>query len=422
MAEPKPKKRLAARLRSLPLSKRGTVYLGVTALFVALTMGLYLLAGLLNWLDKPMETVRAVPYATGVGVYATGYVIRDEQVIRSDAPITSLQLAEGQKTAAGQTVAVTYATGDAQNRQTEMDRDEELLRQLQYALSAGTYEKAALDAEIRQRLTDSAILLGRGDLAAVRAGGPELKGLVLRSEADMATMDLVDRRVKELTATLETRRVTAGGDTRAIAAESSGYFSGSVDGLEDVLTPARLESLTAKELESLTAEPARPDGAVGKIVRGDNWYFAVPATQSELAAARVGATADVRFARDLDRDLKMEIVMISPPKDGKCVLVLRCGDYLQDVTTMRRQSADIVFETYEGLRVPKSAVHVNEDGTVGVYVLETTSVRFKPVQILYEGDESYIVAQDQTSTANLWPGDEMIQNEKEIYNGKVVLQ
>ncbi len=88
---------------------------------------------------------------------------------------------------------------------------------------------------------------------------------------------------------------------------------------------------------------------------------------------------------------------------------------------MRSQSANVTFATYSGLRVPKQAVRVDE-GQPGVFVLENTAEKWKPVEILYDNGETYIVALDRSSTANLWPGDEIIIDEKDVYNGKVVLQ
>ena len=92
---------------------------------------------------------------------------------------------------------------------------------------------------------------------------------------------------------------------------------------------------------------------------------------------------------------------------------------LQNVTLLRQQSAEIVFTSYAGLRVPKSAVRV-ENGQTGVYILEGTLAKWKPITILHDTGESYVVTLDTSSTNNLWPGDELIINAKNLYDGKVV--
>lgn len=100
--------------------------------------------------------------------------------------------------------------------------------------------------------------------------------------------------------------------------------------------------------------------------------------------------------------------------------MLSCNQYIQNVTLLRQQSADVVFNSYQGLRVPKDAVRVEDGGQTGVYVLEGATARWKPITILHDNGESYVVELDKTSTANLWPGDEVIIHAKNLYDGKVV--
>ena len=46
--------------------------------------------------------------------------------------------------------------------------------------------------------------------------------------------------------------------------------------------------------------------------------------------------------------------------------------------------------------------------------------RFKPVNILYEYADGYVVELDKSDTDNLWPEDEIILTSDDIYNGKVL--
>ena len=101
--------------------------------------------------------------------------------------------------------------------------------------------------------------------------------------------------------------------------------------------------------------------------------------------------------------------------------MLSSDTYIQNVTLLRQQSADVVFNTYAGLRVPKEAIRVDEDGSTGVCVLEGAVARWKNVEILHDNGESYVVRLDKSSTANLWPGDEIIISARDLTDGKVVL-
>lgn len=106
--------------------------------------------------------------------------------------------------------------------------------------------------------------------------------------------------------------------------------------------------------------------------------------------------------------------------NGETSLLVLSGDsHLPSVTLLRRQACTLIFETYSGLRVPKEALHVDEEGNTGVYILEGAVARWKPVEILYASSDDYVAALDQSSTDTLWPGDEILLGSN-LYDGKVV--
>ena len=52
-------------------------------------------------------------------------------------------------------------------------------------------------------------------------------------------------------------------------------------------------------------------------------------------------------------------------------------------------------------------------------MLEGVRARWKPVKILCEYTDGYVVELDKSSTENLWPEDEIILISDDIYDGKV---
>ena len=81
----------------------------------------------------PLTTVTAIEYEAGSGSYSTGFVVREESVVRSTYGITSLVVSEGERVSRGQTLAAGYRDESAQTRQAELAAPEEQLEQLQYA-------------------------------------------------------------------------------------------------------------------------------------------------------------------------------------------------------------------------------------------------------------------------------------------------
>ena len=366
--------------------KQGKSYFTVILWILLAAITAYFGYHVISSLYAPLMTATVTPYEAGAGYYASGFVVREEELLYSQYGTTVLSCAEGAHVAANDTVATGYRSEDARLRQTRMDELSGQIEQLQYAWSAvsSVYDQAALDADIADALAQLSRYLALRDMNSVSDLSPELKGLILRRTGSGADSGALQSRISALQAELDTLEAQSAGDTSAISAGRAGTFSAAVDGYEAVLTPERLMDMTVAEFEAVQPDEADTH-AIGRLITSTTWYY-----------ERLGEN-----------------------EAGSRLLVLSSDRALQNVTLLRQQSAEIVFTSYAGLRVPKSAVRV-ENGQTGVYILEGTLAKWKPITILHDTGESYVVTLDTSSTNNLWPGDELIINAKNLYDGKVV--
>ena len=212
----------------------------------------------------------------------------------------------------------------------------------------------------------------------------------------------------------------------------SGLFSAVVDGYETVLTPASLSALTPEGFSAL-----EPDTSVatttGKLILGRDWYYAAVMDVNAAEALAEEDTLSLHFAKGVERDLPVTLENIGPEEDGQAVVVFRGSSYLQELTLLRRQSASVIYDVVEGIRVPKEALRVvtrtteNEEGksvttqTTGVYCMVGMEARFKPVEVLYSG-EGFVLVRSLSAgeTLRLRSGDEVIISAKGLYDGKVI--
>ena len=372
-------------------------------------------------LRDPYTTTTAIEYEAGAGYYATGFVVRDETPIASDYDITTVTAAEGARVAANEVLATGYLTADAQARQTRIAQLHAQIEQLGYAgqYSTSVADQAKLDAAISNALTQMTRYLARRDMNSLQDGAAELKGLVLRRESSDSDAELITRQLENAQTELQILQSAAEQDTAQITAPKAGYFSAVVDGYESVLTPEALETMTVREFDVLAPEDVGEAWA-GKLITGDRWYFVTSIPAGELADVEAGDSVRVTFARDFYGEIAMKVERVGQNEAGFRLLVLSSREYMQSVTLLREQSADVVFIQYTGLRVPKDAVYVDETGQPGVYILESARARWKPISILHDNGESYVVELDKTKTENLWPGDEILVGAKNLYDGKVV--
>lgn len=400
--------------------KQGKSYFTVILWILLAAIAAYFGYNVVSSLYAPLMTATVTPYEAGAGYYASGFVVREEELLYSQYGTTVLNCAEGAHVAANDTVATGYRSEDAKTRQTRIDELSGQIEQLQYAWSAvsSVYDQAALDADIAGDLAQLSRYLALRDMNSVSDLSPELKGLILRRTGSDSDSGSLQARISTLQAELETLEAQSAGDTSAILAGKAGTFSAAVDGYESVLTPERLMEMTVAEFESV--QPDETDAnAIGRLVTSATWYYACVVPASELSGVEEGDRATLTFARDYYQPVTMRVARLGGNEAGSRLLVLSSDRALQNVTLLRQQSAEIVFTSYSGLRVPKSAVRV-ENGQTGVYILEGTLAKWKPIAILHDTGESYVVTLDTSSTNNLWPGDELIINAKNLYDGKVV--
>jgi len=207
----------------------------------------------------------------------------------------------------------------------------------------------------------------------------------------------------ELQSQLSSLRAQAGSSVRQITAPQAGLYSAVVDGYENILTPESLETLTPRTLAALEPDESLRSNRVGKLVLGDTWYYVTALEESEAQTLQESGRLKLRFAKGVGRDLSVKLTYISEAEGGRVVAVFQGDTYLSELTLLRQQSAEVIRQTTTGIRVPKEALRVrertvtDEDGNesvvseTGVYCMVGMKARFKPVDVLYSGDDFALV-------------------------------
>ena len=408
--------------------------LGTKLLLAAVTLGVlaYFSIQAVRYFGDPLTTTIAYQYQVEMSTVLSGYVVRDEAILTDDTSgLLQLQRAEGERISDGGVVALVYADQATLDRQKEIQSLHTQIEQLQYA------EEAALGAEVSLRL-DAQILQTirdyRGALAADRLDtaedcGAELRSLVMKRDYTYSDTEDLSAQMAE------------GSSVRQITAPQAGLYSAVVDGYENILTPESLETLTPRTLAALEPDESLRSNRVGKLVLGDTWYYVTALEESEAQTLQESGRLKLRFAKGVGRDLSVKLTHISEAEGGRVVAVFQGDTYLSELTLLRQQSAEVIRQTTTGIRVPKEALRVrertvtDEDGNesvvseTGVYCMVGMKARFKPVDVLYSGDDFALVrstldtAEEVSKTQEqirLRAGDEVIITAYDLYDGKVI--
>lgn len=414
--------------------------LGTKLLMLAVTLALAAYFGVQGYLyfTDPLSTTLAYNYQVEESVSLSGYVARTEQVLEDDASgLLRLQRSEGERVSRGGTVAAVYADQASLDRQAEIDALTTRIEQLEYAQEAalGSEVSLKLDAQIMQSILDYRSSLAEDRLVKAEEHGGKLRNLVLKRDYTYSETEDLSGQITELRTQLKEVWARAAGSVRYITAPAAGLYSAVVDGYETVLTPESLEDMTPSRLTAVRADSG-VRSSVGKLILGDTWYYAAVMSAGEAEELREnGGSLTLRFTKSVERDLPVELAFVGPEENGRAVAVFRGETYLSLLTLLRQQSAQVIFHTVEGIRVPKEALRIvtstaeNEDGipettqTTGVYCVVGMEARFKPVEVVYTGDNFVLVrsaAPADRENLRLRPGDEVIISANGLYDGKVL--
>ena len=424
--------------------KQGTLLNKIVMLVLLAAIVVYLIASAWNSLHEPFSTVVSYAYSVDDSLEVTGFLVREETVIPGQSGIVDLLPQEGEKVSRGGTVALLYQNSSALDRKQELYALELEREQLQYSL---TQEDAGRDASaLNQAVIDSMVALkasaAAGDLTGLEGETLNLKSLVYRRDYTYGSggeSGSIEDAIQDVESRISALTSQASQDTTRVTTDRAGVFSGQVDGYETLLTPDQLETYTPSALDALARQkPAGDESAIGKLITDATWYFVCPISEEDAGRLYEGGSVTVRFSRDWSGEVDMQVERIGTPEDGRVAVVLSPDRYLSQVTLLRRQTVELVFDTLTGIRVPKQALRVDTrtvtDAETGeerqeqinvVYALVGTQAEKKPVVIVDQEEDFCLVQPAPAATQTeqkkiLRAGDEIIVAAEELYDGKFV--
>lgn len=383
-------------------------------LFAALVayMGVYLVHSLL----KDIRTAPAVHLSVEESALMTGIIVRDEQYIESNEQYLSISAEDGKMLSEGGTIAVAYKSEEALARAGRIHELELEQQYIRSALSGGSSDNsvAKKDSSIKYAVTHLAAAAARHETDTLYSATLNLSALVLDNEGIAATEADLTTVQNELLSLKQ----SAEKDTKTLTATESGLFCSSVDGYEHI-TYGDITNLTPDKLKSLSDSSQDVSESVrGKLVSSASWYYAAVMKQEDADRLTVGSYTGLDFGRYYSDPVSASVISISSPSDGECVVVFRSISALAEMLTVRFADAEIVYDSYEGLRVPKEACYVDDDGTY-VYTVTGVQAEKRYINIIKDMDNYYLVEISFSEKA-LEENNDIILTSHDIYDGMLL--
>ncbi len=417
---------------------------------ITLTVLVYFGVNLAAYFSDPYTTTVAFSYVGENAVTVSGYVVRDEEVLEGGGDLVYSSRSEGERVGRGGVVALVYPDAQALEDANTLRELTGRMDQLQYArsLAEGSQASARLDDEIAGTLSGFRGAMASGDLEAASRTGQSLRAAVLRREYAYSGAEGLDASIASLQEQISALSAAAGEVATRVSAPEAGLFSGLVDGYESVLSLASVQEMTPAGYRTIAPVST---GGVGKMIYGDEWAFVTLMRSEDVKRLQKGDTVTLRFQKGLDRDMSMKVSYISEEEGGRRVVAFSTRRYLHLATLLRHQNAQVIFASYDGIRVPRSAVRVDAQAVTDengqpvldsqgnpktrpvtcVYCLWGDTARLKPVKVLWQEEEYILVAADEEALTGfsqgqvregrrLRAGDQVITAAAEMYDGKVV--
>ena len=418
--------------------KQGKSFTTFVIIALAVVLAVYLGFYALRAFQDPYGTTLVYLYTVNDSVEADGVIVRREQVLPAQSGIVEITRAEGERVGMGQEVALVYQNSQAQSNQEQLDALELEIDLLEYAISqsGGVDSAARLDEDILQALVDLRAACALGDYADLEEQVLEIKSDVLKrgyTYGDGLTSADLSAQLQDLRNQRSALQQQSAFTTGRVTAPQSGTFSNLVDGYESLLTPESVFQLTPSSLAELIDNPPAADSALGKLITSSRWYFAASLPGEAADRLSQGGVATLRFTGEFSRDVAVTVEQIGPAEGGQTLVLFSSDRYLSQITLLRHQTADLIFESWSGLRIPTAALRLlqeeqtdEETGQVtqttrlGVYALVAGRVTFKEVEVLTEGEDYYVVRPVGTGRDALRAGEEIITRGLDLQDGQLL--
>ncbi len=375
--------------------KQVFVYAAISLIAVAVMI--YVGYHLISDLSADVDTQPAFLDSFDEVVSGEAYILRHEEVLYSStAGVANFLVSDGAKVAVGDELADVYKSGagDQRERIDEIDRRIKVLTEVEARakyLSASDVNR--IDKEIAEL-----VLLLRGeaagnDMAAAAALSDEILLLMNLRKIITGQVESYEGELAALKAERDSIVASLSDVAETVKSRVSAYYFHTVDGYEAGFAFDDIDALALDDLRAMTEKrPAPLTGKeAGKLVYDYKWYVAMPTDEASAAFFTVGKSYDIDFGADgetVPMTLYSVIADESAATDD-AFLIFTSQNMPEGFEYTRLQPVTIKVRTYEGYRVPLSAVRVvyyGDKAVEGVYVLYGNTVLFRRIDPILTRD------------------------------------
>lgn len=370
-------------------------------------------------------------------VSVDSFAVRDENrtggkknisiLTKSDSRVYVPAVSDSESVAKNQTIALSFKNEEeaqAYNKSVELKDKIDHLEQLQDQGNLSHVNVVTLNSEIASAVGNYMKLIDSGNYAgiddAVRNLSYKITTRQIATGTKLDFSSIISEYSKE-----RKRLLKSVGSKKTVSTKYAGYFVSTVDGYESAcdyqsIADGEVDNLQIEKL--LKSKGSKPKGAFGKIIGQHTWYLLCNIPLTEASSVKTGYYVKVSFPEKGIYDLDMSVHSVSGRAGSTVGVVLKCTSMNEALSSLRKEKAQITVNTYNGLRINNDALVKDEEtGQSGVYTLSGNRVVFKPIKIIFHG-ENYVIAvaptDDESGEGSVSSGAKIKAFDKVIVKGR----
>lgn len=372
----------------------------------------------------PVKTMRVNSQTVDDSIRTDAFMLHNEILIKqaASAGVIDYTRQDGECVSSGGVVAQIYKSAQDAEDQREIQVLNSQISQYQQignAADASSIDITALGNETEKQFQKLSADASGGNVEGL--GDDENSLLALLNEKQMATGEVknLDAKVSQLTSQKAKLTASAGAALGQIASPAAGYFVSGSDGYENLFDTNKISSITPDTISALLTTDRTPQaGVAGRIISDSNWYIVCNLPANSAHKLHLGDSVNIDFLLSSSGSIPVTVAQINSSAKGYAV-VFQCSYMTSGLAAMRRQTIDIVTNTYTGIKIPNQYIHI-QGGKQGVFVSIGNSVKFKKIVPLFNGN-GFVVSDPANSDPNvLQVYDEVIENGDDLYDGEII--
>ena len=359
-------------LKNKKMNKRIIVY------FIFFFIVFYILLSIYLLVKTPNETIMVDNGTLTLEEASTGYIIREETVLKGENYKNGLTpiVIEGERAAKGQTV---FRYSGMEEEETK-EKIAEINAKIQEALAKQPNILTTTDIKILEKQIDEKTqnLRKLTDVSVISEYKKEIEE-ILNKEAKIAgSQSKSGAYIGQLAKEKEEYENKLTSDSEYIQSPMAGVVSYRVDGLEDVLSVNDFSTITKDFLENLelkTGKIVSTSNESGKIINNFKCYIATVLESEAANTAEIGNK--VKITLSSGNEMNGEIKYITKEDKDEVLVIIEIKQLTQELIEHRKISLNITWWSSSGYKVPNSSILEDENGLK--YVIKRNAGQDKKV-------------------------------------------